>query len=108
MMSRKNTVSELSSSPMPMANTKQSSTTNGNRKNVAVGHTPENAITMSTATMENSRLTHANRHFSNGNMYLGIYTFFKSCEFSSTEPMAPLVASLKKVHNTLPTKKYRW
>ena len=91
-----------------MANTKQSSTTNGNRKNVTVGHTPENAITMSTATMENNRFTQANRHFSSGNMYLGIYTFFKSCEFSNTEPMAPLVASLKKVHNTLPTKKYRW
>ena len=70
--SRKNTASVLNSKPIPMANTKHSITTNGNRKNVSVGHTPEKIITINTATMESSRFTQANRHFSNGNIYLGM------------------------------------
>ena len=61
---------------------------------------PVKIMTSSSATKLKMQFTMAKQHFSNGKIYLGIYTFFSSGAALSTLLMLVEVASLKKLNSS--------
>ena len=101
-VSRKNTIIDDKSIPIPIQNRIVQIIANGRRSNEGVNGVPVNRMTKNKGIKENIRFIAEDSTLDIGKIYFGIYTFVIKEEFPTIEDNPILVASVKKLKNTIP------
>lgn len=101
-VSRKNTILEAKSIPMPMQKIIVHTIANGSNKTAGVIVVPVRKITIKSGMSEREKLMKDDITLEIGKIYLGIYTFVIKEALLTMEFSAIPTASAKKLKNTIP------
>ena len=85
---------EASIRPIPNVNINKHRTTKGSSMCHIQSPVPVKMITKYNGINVSKKLIPTNKHFSNGNIYFGIYILFNNAKFATTELIDKFVASV--------------
>ena len=105
-VSRKNTIMEASSSPMPKANRNRQMMGNGSSRILTVRREPVSSRTMPSGIRDRPRFTVEEMVRDSGYIYFGTYTLVIRAVFPVMEVRQEPVTSLKKFQQTIPLSRY--